>query len=129
MSGRLLLDTNIVIAFFALEQDILDRMQAAEAFFIPSIVLGELYFGARKSGKPAQNLMRIDELAAKTAILDCNAEIAQQYGQLKDNLRRKGRPIPENDIWIAAIAVQHNLTLITRDAHFSQVTNLSITAW
>jgi tRNA(fMet)-specific endonuclease VapC len=129
MSGRLLLDTNIVIAFFAQEPDILDRMQAAEAFFIPSIVLGELYFGARKSGKPAQNLKQINELAAKTAILDCNAETAQQYGQLKDNLRRKGRPIPENDIWIAAIAVQYNLTLITRDAHFNQVDNLLITTW
>ncbi|MCB0197177.1 MAG: type II toxin-antitoxin system VapC family toxin [Anaerolineae bacterium] len=129
MSGRLLLDTNIVIAFFAQEQDISDRMEAAEAFFIPSIVLGELYFGARKSGKPAQNLKLIDELAAKTKILDCNAETAQQYGQLKATLRRKGRPIPENDIWIAAIAVQHNLTLITRDAHFNQVDDLSITTW
>ena len=129
MSGRLLLDTNIVIAFFAQESDILDRMQAAEAFFIPSIVLGELYFGARKSGRPTQNLKQIDELAAKMAILDCNTETAQQYGQLKDNLRRKGRPIPENDIWIAAIAVQHNLTLVTRDAHFNQVDNLSKTTW
>lgn len=129
MSGRVLLDTNIVIAFFAQEPDISDQMQAAEAFFIPIIVLGELYFGVRKSGKPAQNLKWIDELAAKTAILDCNAETARQYGQLKDNLRRKGRPIPENDIWIAAIAIQHNLTLITRDAHFNQVDNLSVTTW
>lgn len=129
MSGRLLLDTNIVIAFFAQERGISDQMQAAEAFFIPSIVLGELYFGARKSGKVEQNLKQIDELAAKTAILDCNAEVAQQYGQLKANLHRKGRPIPENDIWIAAVAIQHNLTLITRDAHFNQVDDLSITSW
>lgn len=129
MSGRILLDTNIVIAFFAQEPGIADQMQAADAFFIPSIVLGELYFGARKSGKPAQNLKRIDELAVKTAILDCNAETAQQYGQVKDDLRRKGRPIPENDIWIAALAVQHNLTLISRDAHLNQVDNLSLTSW
>jgi len=48
---------------------------------------------------------------------------------LKASLRRKGKPIPENDIWIAAIAYQHDLTLITRDKHFSEIDELKIIAW
>jgi len=129
MNGRVLLDTNIVIAFFAQEPVVLQNMQAVEKFFISSIVLGELYFGARKSGRLAQNLKRIDELAATMAILGCDVATAQHYGQIKDMLRQKGRPIPENDIWIAAIASQHDLTLVTRDAHFDQIEDLTVIAW
>jgi tRNA(fMet)-specific endonuclease VapC len=129
MNGRVLLDTNIVIAFFAQEPVVLQTMQAVEKFFIPTVVLGELYFGARKSGRPAQNLKRIDELAATTAILGCTVATAQHYGQVKDTLRQKGHPIPENDIWIAALAIEHDLTLITRDAHFEQVDGLTVIAW
>ncbi len=50
-------------------------------------------------------------------------------GQIKDELRQKGRPIPENDIWIAAITQQHNLSLSTRDAHFEHIDHLSIVVW
>lgn len=107
----------------------MQNLRAVDKFFVPSIVLGELYFGARKSSRSAQNLKRIDELATKTAILGCDEKTAQQYGQIKDTLRQKGRPIPENDIWIAAIALQHNLTLITRDAHFAHIDRLLTTAW
>ena len=129
MNGRVLLDTNIVIAFFAQESVVLQNMQSVEKFFIPSVVLGELYFGARKSGRSNQNLKRIDELAMKTSILNCDEWTAQEYGQIKDELRRKGRPIPANDIWIAAVARQHDLMLITRDGHFKQVENLPMSMW
>lgn len=129
MSGRVLLDTNIVIAFFAQEAVVLQNMQAVDLFLIPSIVLGELYFGAKKSSKVEHNLKRIDELITTTIILSCDAETARHYGQIKDELRQKGRPIPENDIWIAAIATQHNLSLCTRDAHFEHVDYLSIMTW
>lgn len=57
------------------------------------------------------------------------AETSQQYGKIKNGLRVKGRPIPENDIWIAAICKQHGLTLISRDEHFKEIDGLPITAW
>ena len=98
MNGRVLLNTNIVIAFFANELAVVRNMQTAEQFQIPVIVLGELYFGAKKSGQPAQNRQRIDELAVRTDTLPCDAMTALHYGDIKDELRRKGRPIPENDI-------------------------------
>jgi tRNA(fMet)-specific endonuclease VapC len=51
------------------------------------------------------------------------------YGEVKNALRLKGHPIPENDIWIAAVAHQHDLTLVTRDTHFDEIDNLKIIAW
>jgi tRNA(fMet)-specific endonuclease VapC len=129
MSGRYLLDTNIIIALFAEEALVKTNLGQASTVFIPSITLGELYYGARKSGRTQANLSKIDELVASSAILVCDAETAQQYGQVKNELRRKGRPLPENDIWIAALALQHDLILVTRDAHFQEVDNLQVVAW
>jgi tRNA(fMet)-specific endonuclease VapC len=56
-------------------------------------------------------------------------ETARQYGEVKNRLRLKGRPLPENDVWIAALALQHDLILVTRDAHFQEVENLQPVAW
>ena len=58
-----------------------------------------------------------------------DAETARQYGEIKESLRAKGRPIPENDIWIAAIAFQYQLSLVTRDQHFSEIKGLAIKTW
>lgn len=112
MSGRFLLDSNIVIAIFAGDSTVLERVAAAEEVFLSAVALGELYYGARKSGRSEANIVRIDEFAAVAAVLGCDAVTAQQYGRIKNNLRVKGRPIPENDIWIAAIAAQHGLTVV-----------------
>jgi len=129
MSGRFLLDTNIVIALFAQEPPVREHLERAEEVFVPSVVLGELYFGAHKSTRVEENLARVDEFAASSAVLVCDTETARWYGAIKSGLREMGRPIPENDIWIAAIAQQHGLILVTRDAHFSEVERLKIGAW
>ena len=129
MSGRFLLDTSIVIALFAEDTSVEEHLKEAEEVFIPSIVLGKLYFGVRKSGRIRQNLKRIDELAISSAVLACDLGTAREYGEIKGALQEKGRPIPENDIWIAAIARQHGLTLVTRDEHFKEVEHLNIEVW
>ncbi len=126
MSGKFLLDTNIVIALFAGESAIQQFMREAEQVFVPSIALGELYFGARKSGRVETNLARIDEFALSCSILACDTDTAREYGVIKNTLRAKGRPIPENDIWIAAIARQCGLVLVTRDVHFDEIKDLAI---
>lgn len=110
MSGRFLLDTNILIALFAEEPSVLARLASAESVFVPAIALGELYYGARKSARVDANLNRLDEFAAEAVMLVCDASTARHYGRIKNDLRAKGHPIPENDIWIAAIAAQHGLT-------------------
>jgi tRNA(fMet)-specific endonuclease VapC len=129
MNGKYLLDTNIIIALFANDDSVKKNLAIAEEIFIPNIVIGELFYGAWKSSRSKENIARIDALASQSAILGCDAETARIYGEIKYNLSVKGHPIPENDIWIAAIAVQHELVLISRDAHFAAVDNLSIEAW
>jgi len=129
MSGRYLLDTNIIIALFADEPIIKSNLAQANEVFIPSFVIGELCYGARKSGRVQANLARVDELVASSKILSCDAETARQYGEVKNKLRLKGRPLPENDVWIAALTLQYALILVTRDAHFQEVESLQTIAW
>ena len=129
MNGKFLLDTNIVIALFADDPAVRDQLADDLEVFIPSIVLGELFYGALKSTRVEANLARLDEFTRSSAVLGCDATTARYYGQIKNTLREKGRPIPENDIWIAAIAMQHGFTLATRDRHFDEVEGLLIEAW
>jgi tRNA(fMet)-specific endonuclease VapC len=129
MSGRYLLDTNIIIALFADEETVKRNLAEADEVFISSITIGELCYGARKSGRTQKNLERIDELITNSAVLGCDADTSRLYGEVKNQLRLKGRPLPENDIWIAAIALQYSLTLVTRDAHFQEVENLQTITW
>jgi tRNA(fMet)-specific endonuclease VapC len=128
-TGRYLLDTNIVIALFANEAGVQQRLAEADEVFIPSIVGGELYYGAYKSARVEENLARLDTFVASNTILPCDTATARQYGAIKNALRAKGRPIPENDIWIAAVALQYHLTLVARDGHFQEVDGLAVEQW
>lgn len=129
MSGNILLDTNIVIGLFANEETVLAHLSETDSVFIPSVVLGELYFGAYKSAHGEDNVRRIDELASANAVLVCDAVTANYYGRIKKALRDKGKPLPENDIWIAAIAQQHGLAIASRDQHFREIENLPLLVW
>ncbi len=129
MSGRYLLDTNIIIALFASDARVQDHLNKADEVFVPSIAVGELYFGALKSARPTENLARVDNFVSNIIVLGCDTDTALRYGEIKNALRMKGHPIPENDIWIAAVALQHDLVLITRDAHFGDIDNLQMAAW
>jgi tRNA(fMet)-specific endonuclease VapC len=114
--GRVLLDTNIIIALFAGDPAVVSAIASAEAVFLPAVALGELYYGARKSARAADNTARISALAARAAIVPSDAGTAESYGRVKSELGERGTPIPESDIWIAALARQHGLTLASRDS-------------
>ena len=126
MAGNLLLDTSAVIDLFdgdpAAEQAIANALGLSMA----AITLGELLYGAECSNHRSENIAEINEFASSIAVLSCDAVTASQYGSIKHTLRRKGKPLPENDIWIAAVARQHRLTLVTRDAHFKEIPGLSL---
>ncbi len=128
MNGRLL-DTNAVIALQKADPDILKYLEADTEILLPAIVVGELYFGAYNSGMVDANVRVIDEFVLDNLILDCDAITGKLFGQIRSQLKRKGRPIPENDIWIAAVAQQHDLTLVSRDEHFSEVDGLKLERW
>jgi tRNA(fMet)-specific endonuclease VapC len=127
--SRFLLDTNAVIALQRDNADLKAVLQDASEVFIPIIVVGELYFGAYKSQLVENNRRAVADFVADRVVLRIDIDTAAAYGQVKQALRAKGRPIPENDIWIAALARQHELTLITDDGHFAEVEGLVTKNW
>lgn len=124
-----LLDTNIVIAL--LERDMSLRWRIGHDFlcYLPVPVLGELFGGAQTSARPAQNLANFRRVATEIPVVACDWETAEFYGSIDGSLRKKGKPIPQNDVWIAALALQHNMDLITRDKHFNLVQGLNVETW
>ena len=129
MAGSFLLDTNIVIAAIDREESVASRLAESNGLSVSSVVLGELYFGALKSFNVEDNLARLDEFATAVPVVGCDGITGWHYAQVKNALRSKGRPIPDNDIWIAAQALQHGLTLVSRDKHFREVDGLVVESW
>ena len=129
MNGKYVLDTNIVIALYADDSSVMEGINNAIEIYLPSIVIGELYYGAFNSGKKEENIQKIDQLIKESLILACDDTTAKHYGKIKSQLKEKGTPIPENDIWIAALAFQYSLTLISRDTHFSFIDGLKTQRW
>ena len=129
MPGRVLLDTTAIIALFGRDPAVIAVLSEVEATFIPTIALGELFYGAAKSEHADRNVARIEEFTRAQTVLPVNTETAAVYGRVKNQLRQHGRPIPENDIWIAAIALQYDLDLAARDAHFAEVEGLRLLNW
>lgn len=123
MAGSVLLDSDAAIRLLRGDETLRRRLFGARVF-LSAIGLGELYFGAAKSGRVDANMRAVDALAARASVLACDQETALQYGQVKARLKAAGRLIPENDIWIAATALQHGLTLLSQDRHFSEVDGL-----
>ncbi|WP_231390082.1 type II toxin-antitoxin system VapC family toxin [Sphingobacterium pedocola] len=123
------MDTNIVIELFKGNPTIMTNLGNRQQVDIPYVVLGELLLGAYRSSHVEKHLSQVNAFLKKCNIIGADAETANAYAIIKTELLKKGKPIPENDIWIAAIATQHRLTLITRDAHFKEVVPLSTEKW
>jgi tRNA(fMet)-specific endonuclease VapC len=129
VSGRFRLDTNIVIALFAGDGVVQDGLRGAGEVFVPVPVVGELFFGALASSRVPENYERVRSFAAESGVLPCDAETGRHYGEIKSRLKSAGRPIPENDLWISALAHQHELTVVTRDEHFREVRSIEVECW
>jgi len=129
MNGEYLLDTNIVIALFAQDQSVIMRITQAESILIPVIVLGELYFGACQSARSQENILRIQTLQNQVPTVNVNQQTTLEYGQIKANLKKKGRPVPENDLWIAALAKQHGYIVVSRDKHLLSIEEIQTEVW
>jgi Predicted nucleic acid-binding protein, contains PIN domain len=123
-----LLDTSIIVAHFRHEPALAEQLKSS-TLYIPLPVLGELYYGAFKSTHKAKTLRQLNEFLLICAILPPDELTAQHYGSVKADLEQAGSRIPENDLWIAAIAREHQLPLVTRDQHFSRITELKTLAW
>lgn len=130
MTGnKFLLDTNIIAAWLKGEVSIAKKIDKAKEVHIPIIVVGELYYGALYSTHVQKNIRDIQSIISHYNVLPIDEETAIAYGNIKSALRKKGKLIPENDIWIASIAQRYQLTIVTRDKHFSEIESISLKNW
>jgi len=128
-AGKVLLDTNVVVAHFRNDPDLTARLADAAALYLPWVVLGELHFGAQRSQQREEAVAQIHDFLRIAALLLPDENTAEHYGRVKAELAQIGKPIPDNDIWIAALARQYDLPLATRDRHFTLVRQLKTLAW
>ena len=104
-------------------------VRRSEGVLMSMVVIGELLYGFRYGRRYAENRAQLEDFLAEpiTCTLDVSLDTAGRFGTIAGALRRKGRPIPTNDIWIAAHALQAGAELLTYDAHFDAVEGLSWT--
>lgn len=126
--SRLLLDTSAYSAFMRGHGEIKLALQEADEICLNVVVLGELLAGFMRGRRRRRNEGELKTFLGSTRvrILDVNEETAERYAVILDSLWRAGTPIPTNDIWIAASAMQHGLHLLTTDAHYQNVTQVIV---
>jgi len=123
---KIALDTNIAIGLLNDDLKIVEQVQPYGNFYLPVTVCGELLFGALNSVKKNSNLKKVNKLIQSCKILHTNMLIAESYAKIRLNLKQLGKPIPENDIRIAAICRVNKIPLLTKDKHFSFVEALKL---
>lgn len=117
------LDTSVAIAVLADPAHILLSRPDA-TFLLPVPVIGELRYGALNSRRSAENLAEVERLVNRCRVLDITATTAVTYARLRIGLKEKGKPIPENDLWIAALCIEHQVKLAAVDGHFDVIDEL-----
>lgn len=117
------LDTSIAISILASKSDSI-LPQEARQYLLPVPVVGELRYGALNSRRSTENLVEVERLVARCQVLDVTVSTANVYARLRLQLKEKGEPIPENDLWIAALCVEHGVALATSDGHFDAIEEL-----
>lgn len=123
---ELLLDTNVLSDLFASDPDAVDAFQNARRLCINTVVLAEMLSGILLGSRRELNTRRLSAFLSspRVSVLEIGRRTAEHYADISVNLRRKGRLIPTNDLWIAASAREHGLVLLTRDGHFRAVEGL-----
>ena len=127
--NRLLLDTCVVVKHFRNTGGVTEKLIAFEELCLPLQALGELYDGAYRSAQPEKNLAKIEQLLEVVEVLSPDEETSRLYGQIAAALAAAGTPIPQNDLWIAAMALQAGLPLATCDGHFDRIKGLTVLRW
>ena len=117
------LDTSVAIAVLADPAHILLSRPDA-AFLQPVPVIGELRYGALNSRRSAENVAEVERLVNRCRVMDITATTAVAYARLRLGLKEKGKPIPENDLWIAALCIEHQVKLAAVDGHFDIIDEL-----
>jgi tRNA(fMet)-specific endonuclease VapC len=127
MTGNnIVADTNIFIDLMKGNEAIAKKLESFDEVYLSPVVLVELYFGAYRSANPEKHLRKIAIAIQESKLLTIDGATAEIFVTIKLALFAKGNPIPENDIWIAAASLQHQLPLYTNDKHFAEVEGIRL---
>jgi tRNA(fMet)-specific endonuclease VapC len=129
MNGSIALDTSVVIRYLNGYPHIVKNVLEFSTIILPVTVVGELIFGGENSGKPLKNKTKYLQFIDSCIVLPMGRKTAEIYAKTRLKLKSKGRPIPENDIWIASQCIENNWLLATCDSDFTYVDGLSIENW
>ena len=123
---RVLIDTNIYSELLRGSQSVADLLKEPEIIAFSVISIAELLSGFKKSTREKENLEELDQFlySPRVLIYDIDSETSEFYAKIYDELKKSGDPIPTNDLWIAALALQHGTKLFTLDKHFKKVQGL-----
>ncbi len=125
----MILDTNALSAFVDGDPGVGRALRGVSWAAIPVIALGEFRYGIAESRHRATYEAWLEENLAYFHVLAVTDQTTVTYAELRLNLKRSGRPIPANDTWIAALALQHGLPVLSRDAHFDEVPGMVRKSW
>lgn len=125
---RILLDTSAYSAFMRGSGEVKDAIQSADSISVTPIVLGELEAGFRNGRHSEKNRKILKQFLAspRVQIVTIDEETSERYAVIVNALWKVGRPIPTNDLWIAASAMQYGLAIVTTDAHFKHVAQVLV---
>jgi predicted nucleic acid-binding protein len=125
----LILDTNALSAVADGDASAMDLVAGADHVAVPVIVLGEYRLGIAQSRHRASYESWLRQWIAAVTVLDIDDGTTRSYSTIGLELKRNGKPIPTNDLWIAALSLQHSLPLVSRDKHFDLVAGLRRLDW
>ncbi len=129
MIGARVLDTETWIAFLRGDEAVTKKVDQTERLLLPFAVLGELLLGVERSRRPEVQRQRVEAIVAACEFVPPTPPVCRRYARIKSLLMSKGRPIPENDIWIAACALESGAPLVSGDLHFKEIDDLQIETW
>lgn len=120
------LDTNAYCDFMRGEPSRVEIVRSARRLFLPLIVLGELRAGFAAGNQESENEANLQRFlgSPRVTLLPPDDQTTHHYARIHLQLRRKGHAVPTNDLWIAALTVQHGLILCTNDAHFDHISQV-----
>jgi predicted nucleic acid-binding protein len=123
---RILIDTNIYSLAMRGEENVVDILRHTRHIGISAISIGELFSGFHGGSREQENRRELNQFldSPRVSLYSVDEETAEQYSAILQQLKRQGTPVPTNDIWIAAVTLQHGLSLFTRDEHFSNISGL-----
>ena len=125
---KLLLDANAYSDFMRGQEQVVQHVRSAELLLMSPFVIGELLYGFRNGRHFEKNRVQLDDFLSMSVVewLPVTLSTSYRYSRIVMDLRRKGRPIPTNDIWIAAHAMESGAELLSRDRHFKEVPGLLV---